>query len=854
MRAGFGFLTFLLFAAAAQAGPRADLLAEFAVDLVDRSDAAPWTPGEAQNLLTFLRILPKDLRQLGARSRFGKINLLKSANPRRPVQDHLAPALLYWQVEIEAPPRTDDGTALRQAFIHHWLHVYDSQERASGTTGWRALSGWRLREYFGLQLPLFMKEADNQDPRGYASTRGLESPEEDFATFGEVYFVTPDSLVEDSIACRTPDKFGFFRRLFPDYKPYLDQPHIHCRGSGEGFLDDLQFLDPLTKAPIAMGPVDATTVSGFELLYATPGVGDASEIAGHLILRIKLKNNPEAAQLGIENPKDLVVSFLADTEDGRAARAPQAAASAPPTECKTSWLDFGGAAARSDFDAMAAVLQALKGLSGGFLTTFDRQTLYQSARSYTIDQDRNLLRYKLNLSEDQKARLIERLYVAKKNYRTKYYFFDRNCASILVQLIGEGIGDRTTSDFDPFVVPPNALVALLIRRGVATPVAPAFYSYRKKGQVAQEILRDELTQLRAKFPALAWPPVEAFLGKDEPTRVGSFKALGALALANPALSAPIYRLGTFAQDAELVHQDKAQLCERYTSEATAEIRAWQRALLSRDAALAQTAAVDTNQVIAERYKGDEEALSQAGSSHTNLSALTAGVGALNFTEGRGEQVLAIGTALHAQDMGSRSSQAMQRATSVVLGEARVDLGRDGPPVKRWTVTGLSIRKFKERLDTVPNFFDQYGTFGIGLHLLELRGRPARREVRGSLGGGELLFNLASSHAHDRYVFAGVGAALDVDSGRQAAVPRAALPLRAEVLWTFDDKRLWQLRADAEWRPSLYAGAIAHDATGHARLDWRAPSPGGSELIVQMSGEWARARYNGWLLGLELNRW
>ncbi len=835
------FLALLNLALTAQA-QGAGSLRDFGVELANRADVAPWTKAEEAAILALLRSFPKELQHLG------RIRVLKAPiGSKRPLRDHLAPAILYWQLELDA--KSPSLLDLKRTFVHHWLHVFDAQEHVSSSAAWRSLSGWRRREYFGVEIPLLMREAENQDLRAFASETGLDSPEEDFATFGEEFFVTPDTAIEDSIACRTPDKYGFFRRQFPDYKPYLDQPHIKCRGSGEGFLDDLVFLDPVTASPVPMGPIDAKTVRGFELLYATPGVGDASEIAGHLVLRIKLANNPEADRLGIENPRDLVVSFLADTEPAKSEGAPNAQASASG-ECQEGFFNLG-AEGKADFDAMQSVFQALKGLSGGFLTTFDRQTLQQTVKSYTVDQDRNLLRYELKLDEKQKARLLDRLYLAKKSYKAKYYFFDRNCASILVQLIGDGIGDRDVAEFDPFVVPPNALVALMIRKGLAAQSHPAFYSYRKKGQLAQELLRTELDALKLKDPQRVWPDADELLSRDEVERMRGYKALGALAINHAELSGPIYKLGSLGQDAELVHQEKSQRCERYTSEATAAIRSFQREVLKRRPKVAQSFAVDTNKAVAELYQGNEDAAARAGSSHTNLSSVTVGGGVSD-----GERVVSLGSALHKQDMGSRTRQSMQRATAVTLGEARLDFGRDG--LRAWRVTGLSIRKFKERLDEVPNFFDPYGTFGLGLQVLDLEGRPYARESFGTLAGGEISFNLASSRFHEHYLYVAAGAALDADAKDGATTPRAALPLRVEALWTFDAVRRFQLRSSAEWRPSYYAGTLRREFSYRGSLDYLVGEPHlgrlteSTELVLRLSVE--RGRTYNWLLTLELNRW
>ena len=295
--------------------------------------------------------------------------------------------------------------------LRYLLTRYERDHNIAENQRWRRISGWQQRHL--LRPSTWDGEADNRDPRGYASRSGMADPAEDFISFGMAYFMTPESKTEDSIKCRMPKKFLYFKNLFRDYVNMLDKRGISCKTVDAGFLDDVVFTDSQSNQPIIMGPINANTIDGFELLYATPGTGDAAELAGHLLLRIKLNNNPAVHSLGLENPRDLVISFLADTAK------PQTTPKAPV--CDDSWL--GVAPSNQHFDPIAETVQAIKGLTGGLLTLFNRATLEQTLRSYTYFQDRNLLRYRLNLTAQQKQSLIDHLYRVKKNFTTRYYFF-----------------------------------------------------------------------------------------------------------------------------------------------------------------------------------------------------------------------------------------------------------------------------------------------------------------------------------------------------------------------------------------------------------------------------------------------
>ena len=862
----------LLVSASAFAG-RAEVEAKYGIALIDTDGPGRWQSFEIAAVEELLASLPESLSQAAKKVPGSKARLFKSYGKPGRTDTHLAPWSLNFQIKIQlhdaghlTKKLADDGLNqletsqytlyFKRKIVHHLLHLYDSDQKISRIHQWRNISGWRYREYFGIKIP-FTREALNQDPRNYARDEGMASPEEDFATFGEFFFVDNEKSPEHSVKCRIADKYEFFKLQFPSFEPFAETVKLACQTSDDGFLDDVTFLDPITRRPIPMGQFNTDTVEGFELLYATPGVNDAAEIAGHLILRVRMRNNSEAENLGVENPNDLVISFLADTESDSPAK-PSARTDALPAECRQSWFNFGQAV-REDHDAMRSIVQALKGLSGGFLTVYDRQTLYQAVKTYTIDQDRNLLRFKLNLSDEQKKSLINRLYTAKHNFKSKYYFFDRNCASILVQIIGEGIGVREIAEFDPFVVPPNSLVALMIRKGLAEQIFPSFYSYRKKGHIAQE-------ELRARLGTSGLGDVMA---AKEALRLSSWQKLKSRHDVSPEQAGAFYQLAALGQDAELSYLDRSQRCENYTSKVTEFLRSSQKELFSKYGDVVYGDTVDTNVLISESVRDEESADAVAGSQNTQLSSVSVGVAHAGKSRQNG---LFVGFAVHKQEAGSVASQSMQRGTSVRLGEFKFESfmpNSDSGDAFRWQLTALEIRKFKERLYEVPSYFSEQGKIGIGLSLLNLKKDSEQDMMHSTVAGGSILFNLASSRLYLDYLFFSVGADFDVNwrkSRTEKFVPQQSalvLPFRLEGLTTFGSSRTWQLRGAHNHRLKYIAGQEYFEALSSLSMQYRLPESLPSEFLLSATAARTlpfadevsmREPYVHYSFGVEWNRW
>jgi len=790
------------------------ILDESGVVLGKTDHSKQWSAEEIKQVEDFLQSLPQKLVHQKGRLTFYK-DARKLAHTR-----HADRTVI--NVRTSSDDRSKD---IQRQILHYILHRYDRHAKVSLSKAWRSISGWRSR-FFGLLI-----SAENRSNRAYANRRGKENPQEDFVTAAVHFFLPPPSTMETSLKCQLPEKYRFLREYFSGYQSPLESTQRSCKPMAEGLLDDLIFFDGQTSEKINLGPVTTQTVSGFELLYATPGAADAAEIAGHLLLRVKLDNNPEATRLGVENPNDLVISFLANT-DPELAHTEQAYPI--KKQCSDSWFMHNS----ENYNPWKSILQPLKGLSGGFLTVMDRQTLAQAVKHYTIEEDRNLLRYALVLNTSQKGSLLRQLFIAKKNYGARYYFFNQNCASVLVRIIGNGIGSNAIANFDPIVSPPNTLVAMFLRRGLVKPVQPAFYSYRSKGFMAQDMIKTRYKSLIGAHAGIPWPAIEPLFDNNEKRRLAVVKNLQQFAFDHPQIQQDLYALLTMVQEAELSYSRKNLICENYTSRVTAQARAAQLAIMHRQ----------SKQLPAEYHQRDAmvhfsnlESLAQRqGVPHTKLFAREIRMGGAVDQHNHRKGLTRLSMTLDRQEMGSISSVSMQRGSAVELGTVSVDLDMDEQQNDHaWHITTLHIRKFRERIHKTPSFFHPAGSVGLGLSLLNFHHNVLAGQTYGSWFGGELLINLFASDYNNRYAFVSIGADLRHQSrSQEQSYSRLAVPISIESLWTLDTTRLWQWRSKLRYfqptenrlHPETHAGT---------ELIYRAGKIRNRLVLLKLAGEYHR---------------
>lgn len=754
---------------------------------------------------------------------------------------------------------------LNEKVLSVLLSYYFYENNINKDSAWLEISGWK-RSIFP-KFGQWMWKSQNQDPRGYSSLKAMRNPKEDFVDFGKHFFNTPGTTVENSLKCRLPEKYQYFKKLFPEYVAYLDHPGIQCETIDDGFLKDLAFLDPVTGNQLFIGPVNSHTVKGFELLYATPGVGDPAEIAGHIVLRILLDNNPEAEKLGIENPNDIVVSFLANTTDNSRKKEFTETKTRQRLECNKSWLglDFGQ---ENEFDAYGSILQAVVGLTGGFLTTMDRQSLAQTVHHYTVFQDRNLIRYRLNINEEQKVLLLNRLFTARKNYNGRYYFFKENCGSILYRVVGEGLGNEKIASFDPIVTPPNALLSYMVREGVATRVNPSFLSYRQEGYVAQELLKQRYNDLKVNHPYVNWPKQRKMLSNNDEKRKEFFNSLLSEIKVYSELHQAVYHFSSIAQEAEKAFAHNELNCRNITTKSTSAIRNTQKYIISNKQA--GPYALRTQSLIDE-FQAEQELLNdRTGFEHTSLLNFKFSIGELDIDKQDKKNITKLSMALHLQDMGDRARLSMQRATSIVLAGTDLVFSNEFNDLEQWRFTGLHIRKFKERLDTVPSITSPDFRLGIGLNALDFQGIKNQEIIQSSLIGAELLANIFSSDLYSRYLYISLGIALDARWQHPDIVApsigddhfRGAIPFEINGLWSFDENRRWQLRLKAGNNIRFGDGKQDKQSTMSLKFSGRVGEIKDRELVFFASSEYIKFepenftdyKYQLHQIGLSINPW
>lgn len=620
-------------------------------------------------------------------------------------------------------------------------------------------------------------------------------------------------------------------------------------------IEDIRFYNPITGRLINMGKITEETVTGFELLYATPGTGDISEVAGHLMLRIKLNNNHHAESNQKENLNDIVISFLADTREFQ----PSSNAKPDPTkQCKKNWFNLVGGN-QDDLNPMHSITQSLKGLSGGLDTRMEVQSLAYTLKVYTIEEDRNLLRYKLKLSPQQRIRLLKHLAYLKHHHKADYYFFSQNCASILVSVLGKGIGNKEIERFHPIVSAPNSLVALLVREDLAEPITPSFYSYRKKGYLAKNIFKKKLAELRQEHPDIKWPASSSLESTRTSTRRKVIKNIAQVYQNNPGLYQQTYALATWAQEAELAYSHKDLVCVLYTSPVSADARVFQQQLLqdlsnnnpSENPIKSINKDSESNSLGA--YLEHQDYIS--GIPHTK--ALSYSLGLIEQqngtrTSGNTEQDKAVSLlfngALFRQEMGSPSSLAMQRTSRVTLGQIAFTLDDKENNLSLENLNVLKLSKFRDQLGRTPGFWYGSSAIGFGLSLLNIDYNDKQNMIDSRIAGAELLFGLLSSEFNNHHLYATAGinwdwqklatAGKDSDDTNTGVRPITGL----YGLMALQKKRRLQLRSQLEFSPSL-GQELSSTLSANAKLNYRLGNFQKHLLLLNIFAHYQKQSFN-----------
>jgi hypothetical protein len=263
-------------------------------------------------------------------------------------------------------------------------------------------------------------KAENKNKKGFALPRGNKSPAEDFVTSVQCFFASPHYRdPAQYLKYRLPSKYQFIQNLFRTRPD--PQKHIKCEKTYKDWIDPGE-------------------VEQIELLIATPSYASVASIAGHLCLLIRRKNDIRGLST--------VVSFVAETTGTR----------------------------ENGF------LYMLRGMLGRFDSLVQEETLYDLIVRYTLRENRDIYRLKINLSRDQIEKLILRTWEIKHTFTYRYYFFNKNCTTMLLNLINDVLPeDRQVPDRFSIDLPLN-ISSGLFRSGIAEFVYPEYWSISRQAR------------------------------------------------------------------------------------------------------------------------------------------------------------------------------------------------------------------------------------------------------------------------------------------------------------------------------------------------------------------------------------
>ncbi len=239
--------------------------------------------------------------------------------------------------------------------------------------GWSTDPAWRrLNGWRPSLTAAWALRADNDDPAGFAALRGRRSPGWELATFMAAWLLDP-VRADGGIGCRLISQSRFVEGRLGNETPTARR----CEAF-EAWAD-LERLDAV------------------EVVLAAPSTAMIGSLFGHLFVRLAYRDDDGRAPLHLSR----TVAFLADND--------------------------------VPFDADPTY--ALKGIAGRYHASLHERPFLDSYREYVVVEGRDLRRWRLNLTEAERRALLERIWTVAHSARYAYYFFRRNCATLMVDLV-----------------------------------------------------------------------------------------------------------------------------------------------------------------------------------------------------------------------------------------------------------------------------------------------------------------------------------------------------------------------------------------------------------------------------------
>ncbi|MEA2698061.1 MAG: hypothetical protein QOI66_2332 [Myxococcales bacterium] len=341
-----------------------------------------------------------------------------------------------------------DPSLLAQQVTQAVLYAVDAALGWSERADWRRLNGWRVSP-----TNLWRPSPDNIAPEAFVDARGAaRSPRWDLVTFAAAALLDQNSG-DERIVCRLISQAEFLRARLDELTPGQTSPPPPPPPACQAF-DQWADLDNLEDV---------------ELILAAPSSAMVGSLFGHLLLRLRYRDDRGDA------PTDLgrAVGFLAD----------------------------------NDVPFQDDPAYAFKGIFGVYSATLLERPFLVSYRDYVVLEGRDLRRWRLNLSTVERQRLLQRIWTVRQAGRYRYFFFARNCATLLVDLINSALPpEEATTMPGVLAAPPSSILERFESartadgRPRATYVPEPILAFEHRARLASRRRRDVEERLIERSP------------------------------------------------------------------------------------------------------------------------------------------------------------------------------------------------------------------------------------------------------------------------------------------------------------------------------------------------------------------
>lgn len=156
-------------------------------------------------------------------------------------------------------------------------------------------------------------------------------------------------------------------------------------------------------------------------------------------------------------------------------------------------LNYGVSYAASGVNEGGGVIFALKGLAGGHPGIFSMITFHEKLKDYANLEGRDVWEYHINLNPSEVDFLVKHLLELEQTY-LNYYFFDENCALLLLAVLESARPSLHLTDRFHVLVPPRDITRVALEAGIISEI-----SYRPSLSTVLNEKANQLTHKESKW-------------------------------------------------------------------------------------------------------------------------------------------------------------------------------------------------------------------------------------------------------------------------------------------------------------------------------------------------------------------